>query len=95
VGATPVDCKGQPLRVTASIGHAQFPLPPKGLAVGWERALNLVDMALYTAKSLGRNRAVGIVSADAADTQALRALEDDFERAWTGGRVVLHITEGP
>jgi diguanylate cyclase (GGDEF)-like protein len=95
VGATPVDCKGQPLRVTASIGHAQFPLPPNGLAVGWERALNLVDMALYTAKSVGRNRAVGIVSADAADMLALRALEDDFERAWTGGRVVLHITEGP
>jgi diguanylate cyclase (GGDEF)-like protein len=95
VGATPVECKGQPLRITASIGHAQFPLPPKGLELGWERALNLVDMALYTAKSLGRNRAVGIVSADAADTQALRALEDDFERAWTGGRIVLHITEGP
>jgi diguanylate cyclase (GGDEF)-like protein len=95
VGATPVACNGQPLRVTASIGHAHFPLAPDHQPLGWERALNLVDMALYTAKSMGRNRAVGIASADAPDAAALRALEEDFERAWTSGRVTLQFIEGP
>ena len=95
VGATPVPCNGGSLRVTASIGHANFPLPPHCLRLGWERALNFVDMALYTAKSTGRNRAVGIVSAAASDLQGLRALEEDFEHASTSGRVTLHVTEGP
>ncbi len=86
---------GTPLRVAASIGHAVFPLPPHRVALSPEQALNLVDMALYTAKSQGRNRAVGIVRAEAADAAGLRALESDFERAWREGRVVLRIDPGP
>jgi len=66
-----------------------------GLRLTWERALNFVDMALYTAKSLGRNRAVGIDTVNAADAGALQAVERDFERAWTDGTVALHVAEGP
>jgi diguanylate cyclase (GGDEF)-like protein len=95
VSDTPVAAAGRALRVTVSIGHAHFPLAPERPRLGWERALNLVDMALYTAKSLGRNRAVGIRAVQAPDAEALRAVEADFERAWTEGRVVLKITEGP
>jgi diguanylate cyclase (GGDEF)-like protein len=96
VAGTPVALPGgASLRVTASIGQAVFPLPPHRVALSPEQALNLVDMALYTAKSQGRNRAVGIVRAEAADAAALRALESDFERAWREGRVALRIDPGP
>ncbi|MEW6706380.1 MAG: GGDEF domain-containing protein [Pseudomonadota bacterium] len=95
VGATAMQAAGGTLRVTVSIGHALFPLPPARPSLHWERALNLVDMALYTAKSLGRNRAVGIRAVQADDAEALRRVEQDFERAWSEGAVVLKVTEGP
>lgn len=89
VGQAPVElADGGRLAVTVSIGHAAFPLAPRAEAIGWERALNLVDMALYTAKSQGRARAVGLRAlADATD--ALARAESDFERAWAEGFVKL------
>ena len=97
--ATPIDAGAAvgaaPLRVTASIGYARFPLPPCGVGVSWEQAINLADMALYTAKNQGRHRAVGIVSTTAASTEALRDIEADFDRAWHAGRVTLLQTPGP
>jgi diguanylate cyclase (GGDEF)-like protein len=91
VGGSPVVlASGQALSVSASIGHAAFPLAPRGVTLGWERALNLADMALYTAKSQGRARAVGLAGlADAPD--ALARAEQDFERAWTDGVVRLSV----
>jgi diguanylate cyclase (GGDEF)-like protein len=87
--------EGRTLRVTVSIGYARFPLPPHELRVAWEQAVNLADMALYTAKSQGRNRAVGIESIAAAHADVLRDVESDFERAWGEGRVTLRQTPGP
>ena len=84
-----------PLRVTASIGHAVFPLAPHGVALGVEQAINLVDMALYSAKGQGRHRAVGIVGCDAANPATLRDVEADFERAWQDGRLRLRTDLGP
>ena len=68
---------------------------PGGPSVTWEQAINLADMALYTAKNQGRNRAVGIVSTTASTAQALRSIEADFDRAWHEGRVTLAQTPGP
>jgi PleD family two-component response regulator len=95
VGETPIVVDGRPLRITTSIGYACYPLPPYGVPVPWEQAINLADMALYSAKSQGRNRAVGLVSASAQDPAALRAIEGDFERAGHEGRVTLRQTPGP
>ena len=98
VSGQPVDLKtagAQALRVTASIGHAVFPLAPHGLAVGVEQATNLVDMALYSAKGQGRHRAVGIVGCDASTAAALRDVEADFEGAWQAGRLQLRTDLGP
>ena len=96
VAGTPVALAGTaPLRVTASLGHAVFPLAPHHLPLTPEQAINLADMALYAAKSLGRHRATGIHSCAAADAAALRAVEADFERAWQDGRVQLHTDVGP
>jgi diguanylate cyclase (GGDEF)-like protein len=95
VGGAEVKAGGRPLQVTVSIGFARFPLLPSLPPLNWERALNFVDMALYTAKSLGRNRAVGIRAVHATGPESLRAVEQDFERAWSEGRVVLQVIEGP
>ena len=95
IGGTAIDTASGALRVTASIGHAHFPLAPHQVQLSWERALNLADMALYTAKSLGRNRAIGIEAVQAQDAESLAAMEADFERAWTEGHVTLRTIEGP
>ena len=60
-----------------------------------DRATNLADMALYTAKNQGRNRAIGIGAVRAADAQALRAVEEGFDQAWHDGRVSLTRSHGP
>ena len=83
------------MRVTVSIGYARFPLPPHTLPVAWEQAINLADMALYTAKNQGRHRSVGIVAAHAESPPDLRRIEGDFDRAWPEGRVSLKVAPGP
>lgn len=63
VSDTPVPLPGaepQGLAVGLSVGYAAFPLPGAGV-LGWERALRLVDAALYAAKRGGRGRAVGLM----------------------------------
>ena len=95
LSATPINTGSAQLRVTASIGYARFPLPPYSADVRWEQAINLADMALYTAKNQGRHRAVGIVSTTASTTEELREIESDFDRAWHAGRVTLLQTPGP
>ncbi len=95
IGDTPVMVQGLPVSVTVSIGYARFPLPPNVLPVAWEQAINLADMALYTAKSQGRNRAVGIVAAQAPAAPELRRIEADFDRAWHDGRITLKVAPGP
>jgi diguanylate cyclase (GGDEF)-like protein len=95
IGERPVVVQGRPVQVTASIGYARFPLPPNVLPVAWEQAINLADMALYTAKNQGRNRAVGIVAAQAESPPELRHIEGDFDRAWHEGRVTLKVAPGP
>jgi len=95
VGTEPVVTEDGPLRITVSIGYAHFPLPPTHLALHWEQAVNWADMALYTAKSQGRNRAVGIAAVDAADAAGLLQIEGDFDAACNAQRVRLHHIVGP
>jgi len=95
IGSAPMDLGTTALQVTASIGYARFPLPPNGTHMPWAQAIKLVDLALYTAKKQGRNRAVGITASTAATAEALQAIEEDFENAWQTGQVTLLQTLGP
>lgn len=95
VGGTPITVGVSTLAVTTSVGYARFPLPPGNAQVPWEQAIKLADLALYTAKSLGRNRAVGITATRATTAEALQAMEMDFAQAWNTGQVTLLQTSGP
>ncbi|MEK8051837.1 tetratricopeptide repeat-containing diguanylate cyclase [Ideonella sp. DXS22W] len=96
IGLTPVALPdGTRLRVTASLGHAGFPLQPTGLAPGWEPALGLVDAALYLAKAHGRNRACGVRQIAAAEIDTLRRIASQLEQAQVDGLVTLTHLPGP
>ena len=99
IGGTPIVVDGRPLRVTASIGHASFPLTDTVEPTPWQAAIELVDAALYLAKARGRNLAVGIESlADPARDGApgaLLQLASELEAAWRAARVSLVFDAGP
>src|SRR5262249_27588918 len=95
IGETPVDVDGRKLPVTASIGFATFPLEPAQLAVPWERAINLVDTAMYLAKAHGRNRAYGVGRLDADTLESFEQIGRALEDSWHAGQVVLSAQVGP
>jgi diguanylate cyclase (GGDEF)-like protein len=94
IPARTIDYQGTTLAVQVSIGFAPFPLAPGAGAVSWERAVNIVDMALYLAKGHGRNRGYGVRSVIAADWGSMDEIEQDIEQAWRDGRVELTIVMG-
>ncbi len=94
VGAEPVACT-ELLRITVSVGFAHFPLAPAKLPLHWQQAVNWADMALYMAKARGRNRAMGIATVDASDSDALLQIEVDFDAACSAERVTLQQVLGP
>jgi len=82
------------IAVTASIGFATFPIGPASLRVSWERAINLVDTAMYLAKAHGRNRAYGVRLLHARDEATLETITHSLEAAWRDGQVALTLLQG-
>lgn len=95
VSTRPVQLETGELEISVSIGFASFPLQPHRVSLRWEQAANLVDMALYTAKTQGRNRAIGITSVHVHEADRLREIETDFEQARQSGQVELQQILGP
>ena len=95
----PVLHEGQPVTVSASIGFGLFPMrtsrPQADLDVNWERAISLVDTAMYMAKAHGRNGACSILRIDAAGAAELEEISQQLERSVREGRVDLHFQHGP
>ncbi|HEX5684008.1 MAG TPA: GGDEF domain-containing protein [Ideonella sp.] len=83
---------GREISVTMSMAYAGFPLPPHGVTLPWEQAVNLVDMALYSAKAMGRDRAVGLAATSANTTEGLARAAADFERARLEDRLTVKVT---
>jgi len=94
IAARPLLHQGAVIPVTVSIGYAPFPMPAAGAEPGWERMVHLVDMALYMAKSHGRNRAYGLAGIASADSAALDALDAGLEQAWREGAVEMAVVVG-
>ncbi|MTV40029.1 tetratricopeptide repeat-containing diguanylate cyclase [Duganella radicis] len=82
------------ISVNVSVGFSPFPLVPGGVPLPWERAVNLVDMALYLAKAHGRNRAYGVRRFENFHLTSMEAIEQDLERAWRAGFVDLSVVLG-
>jgi diguanylate cyclase (GGDEF)-like protein len=94
VSRDPVMYRGDAIRLTTSIGFAPVLMRPGDDALTWERALRLIDQALYMAKLHGRNRAFGI--AKIASDEAFVAAERDLEAAWRQGLVEIRVlVNGP
>ncbi|MBQ5947228.1 diguanylate cyclase [Massilia sp. ST3] len=82
------------LAVNVSIGYAPYPIMVGGQVLPWERAVNLVDMALYLAKSHGRNRAYGVRGFADPEKACIDEIEQNLERAWRAGQVDLSVVLG-
>ncbi|MEK8047067.1 GGDEF domain-containing protein [Ideonella margarita] len=95
IGAVPMRHEGHSMNVTASIGFADFPLPPDAPTLTWEQAVNLVDAAMFLAKAQGRNRAFGIRHLPVSDMFALDNAMSDLAAAWQNGEVTLTPLYGP
>nr|WP_256490109.1 diguanylate cyclase [Ideonella oryzae] len=81
--------------VTASIGFGSFPLQPQQLDVPWSMAIDLVDAAMYIAKTQGRNRAVGIRRMTACDLDMVARQMQDLEAVWRRDEAQLVEIHGP
>jgi diguanylate cyclase (GGDEF)-like protein len=95
IGREPVLLGQVPIAVTASIGFATFPLQPLRRALTWEKAIDLVDTAMYLAKAHGRNRAYGVRALQDEDGALVTAQPGTLESAWRSGRADLTHLSGP
>ncbi|WP_426173890.1 tetratricopeptide repeat-containing diguanylate cyclase [Massilia sp. TWR1-2-2] len=94
ISAQTIEYHGHRISVNVSIGFAPFPLSPGEQPLPWERAVNLVDMALYMAKGHGRNRAYGVRGFDKFGETSMEQIEQDLERAWREGFVDMSVVLG-
>jgi diguanylate cyclase (GGDEF)-like protein len=94
ISATSIEFQGTALSVNVSIGYAPYPLAPGGQPLPWERAVNLVDMALYMAKGHGRNRAYGVRGFANFGRTSMEEVEQNLEQAWRAGFVDMSIVTG-
>ncbi|MEW7849761.1 GGDEF domain-containing protein [Massilia aurea] len=94
INATVIDHGGERITVNVSIGFAPFPLAVGKQLMAWERVVNLVDMALYMAKSHGRNRAYGVRGFADGERVNLDVIEQNLEHAWRSGHVDMTIVHG-
>lgn len=94
ISSQPIEFQGHTIHVNVSVGFAPFPLAPDNTPLPWERAVNLVDMALYLAKAHGRNRAYGVHGFSKFEQTSMEDIEQDLERAWRAGFVDLSVVLG-
>jgi diguanylate cyclase (GGDEF)-like protein len=93
----PVSWNGERIHCTVSIGCARFPMRGATVPVSVERAIGLVDKALYEAKRRGRNRACLLTVVAAETERDLAAINAEFTAAIADRRVLLveTLTAGP
>ena len=85
----PVMWQGRAIHCTISIGYASFPLAGADTEISLDRAISLVDKALYQAKQRGRDRACLISLVRAGTERDLASINAEFEAAAADRRVQL------
>lgn len=96
IADTPIAYEGKQLEVTTTAGYISLPFGNVSeQEMDWERVLQVADMALYTGKAHGRNRAVGVTALQVPYAQAKDALETDLSAAVERGWIIMNTIEGP
>jgi diguanylate cyclase (GGDEF)-like protein len=96
VGTEPVMAGDKEIQVTVTAGFIALPFSDVPESVfGWEKVLQIADMALYLGKANGRNRAYGISRLLVPSEIALPVLETDLSTAIANGMVELIEVSGP
>lgn len=96
IGNTPVVSGDHHIHVTVSAGFITMPFD--GLSdeqLGWEKALQLADMALYLGKVHGRNRAYGFKRLLKPFNEIQPQLEQDLSQAIEQQQVEMTLVLGP
>ncbi len=96
IGEKPVQVGNLQIPVTVTAGFISLPFSgvPEELC-GWEKTLQIADMALYLGKAHGRNRAYGLAKLLVPHEQVMPILDHDLSAAISGKMVELIEVIGP
>lgn len=96
IGAEPIQVGELQIPVTITAGFISLPFSgvPENVC-GWEKTLQMADMALYLGKAHGRNRAYGMASLLVPYEQAIPVLDHDLSAAISAGMIELIEVIGP
>ncbi|RUO67083.1 tetratricopeptide repeat-containing diguanylate cyclase [Idiomarina ramblicola] len=96
IAKEPVIYEGKKIFVTTTIGFIQLPFADiSEQEMDWEKVLQVADMALYTGKAHGRNRACGVTGLHVEYEQARTVLESDLSAALNKEWISMVTIEGP
>ena len=84
---------GHPIVVSASVGYLTLPTSQDLPDLTWEHAIVLTDLAMYHAKTHGRNRAYGLSAVRLGDV-SLDDIEEDLAMAADQGHLELALIVG-
>lgn len=96
IGEVPIQVGDLQVPVTITAGFISLPFSgvPEHVC-GWEKTLQMADMALYLGKAHGRNRAYGMANLLVPYEQAIPVLDHDLSAAIASGMVELIEVIGP
>lgn len=96
IGETQIQAGDRKIQVTVTAGFISLPFAGLDESVcGWEKALQIADMALYLGKANGRNRAYGIAGLKTRSEAMIQVLEQDLAAAIKTGMVDMSEVHGP
>jgi diguanylate cyclase (GGDEF)-like protein len=96
IGSEPIQVGELLVPVTVTAGFISLPFSGVPEAeCGWEKTLQMADMALYLGKAHGRNRAYGLASLLVPYEEAMPVLDHDLSAAISAGMVELIEVIGP
>ena len=96
VAGSPVSCDGQQIAVTVSGGFIYLPFAGTSeVQLGWEKVLQIADMALYLSKTHGRNQCCVVEGLHVSFAEAESQLYSDLAGAIRAGHVKVATISGP
>ncbi|RUO36740.1 hypothetical protein CWE13_07780 [Aliidiomarina shirensis] len=96
IGSKAVVHEGKKIQVTATAGFISLPFAGVDESnIGWEKTLQIADMALYIGKVHGRNRAYGITGLKAPYEEVSRYLDNDLAEAMEKDLIHYELITGP